>query len=225
MKERSTTITIFLVIIISPIFVSCPNEIVSYATGIGGTIGSYEVGDIGPAGGYIFYKKGSFSDGWQYLEAAPSDIVLGPIDVLGSDHAHVFGYYRTTPYGSSTLVGTGTDIGTGSTNTAALVLKMGATAYTSSHYRTITTTENYAARLCDIHEAGGYDDWFLPSKDELDLIYDNLKVHALGDFSDNYYWSSSEDDAYYAWGQFFIGRFQSNYTRYREAQVRPVRAF
>jgi hypothetical protein len=122
-------------------------------------------------------------------------------------------------------VGTGTDIGTGSTNTAALVLKMGATAYTSSHYRTITTTENYAARLCDIHEAGGYDDWFLPSKDELDLIYDNLKVHALGDFSDNYYWSSSEDDAYYAWGQSFIGRFQSNYTRYREAQVRPVRAF
>ncbi len=56
-----------------------------------------EVGEIGPAGDYIFYDKGSFSDGWQYLEAAPSDIMLGSGEVLGSsDYAHVFGYYRTT---------------------------------------------------------------------------------------------------------------------------------
>lgn len=31
------------------------------------------VGDAGPAGGFIFYDKGKVSDGWRYLEAAPSD--------------------------------------------------------------------------------------------------------------------------------------------------------
>jgi len=34
---------------------------------------SYKVGDAGPAGGIVFYDKGDNSDGWQYLEAAPSD--------------------------------------------------------------------------------------------------------------------------------------------------------
>ncbi|MBU4502161.1 MAG: PEGA domain-containing protein [Nanoarchaeota archaeon] len=30
------------------------------------------IGRTGPAGGYIFYDKGNYSDGWQYLEAAPA---------------------------------------------------------------------------------------------------------------------------------------------------------
>ena len=33
--------------------------------------GTYALRDIGPAGGYISYDKGSYSDGWRYLEAAP----------------------------------------------------------------------------------------------------------------------------------------------------------
>lgn len=33
-----------------------------------------EIGSRGPAGGFIFYDKGSYDDGWRYLEAAPMDI-------------------------------------------------------------------------------------------------------------------------------------------------------
>ena len=35
----------------------------------------YKIGDVGPAGGYIFFDKGYYSDGWRYLEAAPSYII------------------------------------------------------------------------------------------------------------------------------------------------------
>jgi len=35
---------------------------------------SYSIGDTGPAGGKIFYDKGSYSDGWQYLESATSNL-------------------------------------------------------------------------------------------------------------------------------------------------------
>lgn len=126
-------------------------------------------------------------------------------------------------------MGTATGIGSGQANTAALVSKMGTTAYTSSHNMTITTTEEYAARLCDIYEIGGYwywfRDWFLPSKDELDLMYDNLKEQGLGGFSNHDYWSSSEYNAFYAWSQDFYNGNQGYENRYREVWVRPVRAF
>jgi len=42
-----------------------------YATFIIEENGTYSLRDIGPAGGYIFYDKGSYSNGWRYLEAAP----------------------------------------------------------------------------------------------------------------------------------------------------------
>ena len=49
-----------------------------------------------------------------------------------------------------------------------------------------------AARLCGDLVLGGYSDWFLPSRDELWVMY--LNKSAIGGFANDYYWSSSEHD-------------------------------
>ncbi len=199
----------------------------------------YLIGSRGPAGGYIIYddeigydsngdgmiqsyEKNRFKGdllGKRYLEAAPSDISVG-----GSFY-HIFGYYRTTSEGSSVLVGTNLGIGKGLANTTALVSKKGSRAYISNYSTTAETTEDYAARVCDTLVEGVYDDWFLPSKDELNLMYVNLKKNNQGDFSDKSYWSSSERNAQLAWYQNFDDGDQFYNDRYGGRWVRPVRAF
>jgi hypothetical protein len=85
----------------------------------------------------------------------------------------------------------------------------------------------YAAQLCDGLSYGGYGDWFLPSKEELDLMYDYLHKKGVGGFADVSYWSSSEDDNYYnAWLQGFGHGGQGNFNKnYSLGRVRAVRAF
>jgi len=104
---------------------------------------------------------------------------------------------------------TGTAIGTGQANTTTIV--------------TIQGAGSYAAQLCNDLTVSGYSDWFLPSKDELDKLYIN-KV-AIGGFADGNYWSSSEYDAYYAWGQGFGSGYQGYDVKYGSGWVRAVRAF
>jgi hypothetical protein len=43
----------------------------------------YNIGEKGPAGGIVFYDKGKVSDGWRYLEAAPSHTEFTPINPWG----------------------------------------------------------------------------------------------------------------------------------------------
>ena len=167
----------------------------------------YAVGDLGPSGGHIFYDKGSVSDGWRYLEAAPASLEWS---------SKVWGGYGTV------VGGTGLVIGTGASNTEKIVAKFG-------DVEPYAGKTDYAAKLCtDLEVTNGgatYDDWFLPSKDELNLMYQNLKNEGIGGFSDENYWSSSEYNANYAWGQYFASGNQRYYTRSANGRVRPVRAF
>jgi len=177
----------------------------------------YVLGDIGPAGGYIFYDKGSYSkadftivkaagngtvpinptyDAWRYLEAAPNDQSTGA----------EWGCFGILIWGAG-----GTTVGTGKQNTIDI--------------ETGCTTSGTAADICANLSLGGYNDWFLPSKDELNLMYENLKVFGVGGFADNLYWSSSEYNANYAWYQDFFNGYQAASLKYGTYRVRAVRAF
>lgn len=209
----------------------------------------YSVGDRGPAGGYVFYDKGNYSDGWRYLEAAPADIrVVGGVPTVDStlsgyesaEECYQFGCYMassdgdvlyvngTTKYDESNC--TLTSIGLGKANTEKLVLAMDIKAY-YLNYDELAIGSCYAARLCLELEHNGYSDWFLPSKEELNEMNQILHGKRLGDFKDDCsYWSSSEYDGYAsdAWNQHFShGRecYSYPYNRNNDAYIRPCRAF
>jgi hypothetical protein len=170
----------------------------------------YTVGDLGPSGGYVFYENPDYeSDGWRYLEAAPAGW-----SGLAEDPGKAWGGFGTAVVG-----GTGTAIGTGASNTQKIVATFG----NAEPYWNQT---DYPAKLCADYRGGGYDDWFLPSKDELNLMYQNLCRNNLGGFSGGTFWSSSENGAFDAWDQGFgSGSQYTSSRKYLYGRVRPVRAF
>jgi hypothetical protein len=74
--------------------------------------------------------------------------------------------------------------------------------------------------------------WYLPSIEELNLMYENigqgnaLGLGNIGGFDNAYYWSSTEYDLNYAWEQFFFNGNQGSYIKnITYDSVRAVRAF
>ena len=132
---------------------------------------AYKIGDTGPAGGLIFYDKGNRIGGWQYLEAAPANTertmiwTATDMDTLNP----------TITEEESRKVGKGTD------NTIAImeVLRNSGGGF------------NTAVWYCDQLDVNGFDDWFLPSWDELNYMYGNLYMRELDNFKPQIYWSSN----------------------------------
>ncbi len=85
---------------------------------------------------------------------------------------------------------------------------------------------NSAKTACDELILNGYSDWHLPTKEELNTLYINLKKLGVGGFANGYYWSSTELEYYIAWDQDFNdgdqGKLQG---RIKAVYVRAIRAF
>ena len=117
----------------------------------------------------------------------------------------------------SSYIGTSILLGTGQANTTAIVGGC--------------ITAGIAARICDNLVLNSYADWYLPSKAELNLMYSNIGPGAsapntnVGNFTPNYYWSSSEFDGNLAWLQIFASGFQGPSNKNLIEYVRAVRAF
>jgi len=104
---------------------------------------------------------------------------------------------------------TGTAIGTGQSNTTKIVAALGA--------------GNYAAKICNDLVLNGYDDWFLPSTDELILLYQNRDL--IGGFNSGTYWSSTEDTESHAYNHWFTYNIPQSGDKYGKLGVRAIRAF
>jgi len=82
-----------------------------------------------------------------------------------------------------------------------------------------------AAAICAAYTGGSFNDWYLPSIEELNKMYLNLHQQGLGGFANITYWSSTEVGDYSAWRQDFYNGGQSIGTKNGTKYVRAVRAF
>ena len=155
----------------------------------------------------IRFKKANFAIGMNYQGG-----IIAYVDNSGehgliaapSDQSEGIQWYN----GSYITTGaTGTAIGAGQSNTTAIVQAQGEGAY--------------AAKLCDDLVLNAYSDWFLPSRDELNILFQNRYV--IG-FTDGIYWSSSENSSSSALCQSPDGGHY-NYGKDKSFRVRAVRAF
>jgi hypothetical protein len=103
----------------------------------------------------------------------------------------------------------GTAIGTGNQNTIDIMAGC--------------ATADIAARVCGDLTEGGYSDWYLPSKDELNKLYINRV--AIGNFNASSYWSSSEVNANQAYYQVFFTGDQLPESKSTGLTIRPIRSF
>jgi len=169
------------------------------------------VGDVGPAGGIIFMTPATVGNTTgKYFEAAPAGWSGVGIDLnIAWCNA------------SSTLIGTpsalGTAIGTGSTNTDAIV----------------AVCSTGAAKSARAYTGGGVSDWFLPSIDELLQMYTNraaigglVQTTQVGTgLSTTTFWSSSEYNSYQSKNWSFLDNGYDNWGKSYGFSVRPIRVF
>lgn len=155
-------------------------------------------------------KKDEGSD-WRYIVCEEYDLNhyepgLGTGGINEKYSGKQWGFY-----GTSTGI-TDTAIGTGKNNTDHLISKNNNSTDTPWYY-------------VNQHRTNTGKPWYVPSKDELNILYENKT--AIGNFStstNSWYFSSSEYSSSHAWGQDFSdGRQGSNLKSNKLCRIRCIR--
>ena len=176
----------------------------------------FKIGETGPGGGIIFYVADGMDNrdfGFTmtdtgttayYLEAAPEDWYDGTSDPQLAWAAYPSSSYIDVP-------DTEREIGTGRKNTSLML-----------------ASENVpAAEACNAYSSNDKADWFLPSIDELIMLYENREY--VGNFYYGDYYSSSQSNnagslaSVYIKG--FINGMEGIYGKDYGCRIRPIRAF
>ena len=192
-------------------------------TGAAGAIGP--IGLTGPAGSAAVHVIGdSYAGGIVFWVDAAGE--HGLIAARADQNAGV----KWSNGGTYKLTGTtGDGLYAGAMNTMLLVAQQTGD----------TTDGNFAAKVAadySVQENGTsactgaateicYGDWYLPSKFELKLLYQNKTAAVVGGFANDYYWSSSESRSSSAWLQLFSSGDQASISKSNTLPVRAVRAF
>ncbi len=111
--------------------------------------GNYTIGSTGPGGGIVFYDKGTFSNGWRYMEIYNS-------------------FLNNAEWGcqQTNVAGTSANIGTGYENTQLIVNACSTPGIAARICNNLSVVVNGVT----------INDWFLPSADELNQVFMNLSV-------------------------------------------------
>jgi len=184
----------------------------------------YNIGDDGPGGGTIFYKS---KEGFKVYDYEGDGMVYHYLEMSRS----TLGESEWYP-GYGVILNRDEGIGYGKKNTYA-ILKIGASGF--------LTKENCAAYRCAIYSTSSTKagEWWLPSKDELDLMYQNQKERVLATCDNHSHWSSTESSRDCAFIFPFMGALgerggypagfwsDGQYYGYKDRKhsVRAVRAF
>ena len=222
------------------------------STGVTGFTATLASGNFAVGGGTLTYTitgtgtstgtaNFALDIGGQNATLSIEVVTLAPgVSYQGGKVAYVLqsgdpGYSSTIPHGliaansdqstgiawgpNNTATGaTAIDIGTGLANTNTIITSQGGSA------------TNYAASLARTYNGGGYTDWYLPSKNELQKLYDNRIALGNNFSTTNRYHSSSEavrfqGDTWAAWQLFFGDGTWAEYDKANTFNVRAIRSF
>ena len=84
---------------------------------------------------------------------------------------------------------------------------------------------NDAMTAAKNHRGGGFSDWYLPTRNELDLLYRSTRENRLAGISYDWYWSSSEITDNSAWYRNFSGGRQGSASKTSPFRVLAIRVF
>lgn len=118
----------------------------------------------------------------------------------------------TYTFAKTGRIDTSSSIGSGKSNTEKII------AHDSKD------TSN-AAYVCSIYNEGGYTDWYLPSKEELELVYNNLRNNDNLSIVKTGYWSSTQLNSSFAYGFSFKTKKTFTDTSTKKYSVRAIRSF
>jgi len=160
---------------------------------------TFSIGDS-YGGGIIAYILQSGDPG--YIAGEQHGLIAAASD---QSVAAIWGCYGITINGAD-----GTAIGTGNQNTLDIINGCSA--------------PDIAAQICYTLVLNGYSDWYLPSKDELNMLYVNHL--AIGGFANMSYWSSTEgSNNQWGLGQNFSDGSFYNFGKADTRYVRAIRTF
>jgi len=159
---------------------------------------------------------GDYAHGGIVVWVDPTDNTHGLVIALTDQAVDI----KWNLYSSVDITGANaTSFGSGASNTNAIYNEYG--------------PGSYAVGVVKSYNGGGYSDWFLPNKDELNYIYSNkssINTNLLANggttLSNGPYWCSTNSGVLYAWMQsFYDGAQYNHYFKSDVFDVRAVRAY